>query len=238
MKTETKVTIGILAITAIIIFGGITLFKGNMTSEIPQDYSKYVNTGLELDKTKISREYNPKITGAPVDTNSTNTSTSTPIQITEFLDYECPACATNGEALTRSILEKYGSNVIVTRKIFPVHGQSSIDIASIVLASKIFGNEVYENVHTKIFEKQNEWMILGKKDRETYIKKLIIDLGIDYDKLFAESQDKKYTEQITQDKQDATDLGIRATPSFIIGNHTRITGGLPFNEIVKYIDMK
>jgi protein-disulfide isomerase len=54
----------------------------------------------------------------------------------------------------------------------------------------------------------------------------------------SESQDKKYDEQIAQDKADATVLGITATPSFIIGNHTRITGGLPLDEITKYIDSK
>jgi protein-disulfide isomerase len=235
MKTETKVTIGILAATAIIIFGGITLFKGSIVPEGPKDYSQYVNTGLDLDKTKVSRDYNPKIVGSEI---STSTASTTPIQITEFLDYECPACATNGETLVKALLLKYGSNIVVTRKIFPVHGQASVDIARVVLASQILGSEVYQSIHSKVFETQREWAILGKKDREDYIKKIIVDMGFDYDKIFAESQDQKYVDQIMQDKQDATDLGIKATPSFIIGNHTRITGGLPLDEIVKYIDMK
>jgi protein-disulfide isomerase len=235
MKTETKVTIGILAVTAVIIFGGITLFKGSIVPEGPKDYSKYINTGLELDKTKISRDYNPKIAGSSV---STSTASSTLIRVTEFLDYECPACATSGEALTKALLIKYGSNIIITRKIFPIHGQGSVDIARIVLASQTLGNETYQAVHSKVFETQSEWMILGKKEREGYVKKLIVDMGIDYDKLFTESQDEKYVDQITQDKQDGTDLGIKATPSFIIENHTRITGGLPLDEISKYIDTK
>lgn len=235
MKTETKVTIGILAATAIIIFGGISLFKGSIVPQGTQDYSKYINTGLELDKTKVSRDYNPKITGTSV---STTTASTTLIQVTEFLDYECPACASAGEPLVKALLLKYGSNIVVTRKIFPVHGQASVDIARVVLASQILGSEVYQSVHSKVFETQREWAVLGKKDREEYIKKLIVDMGVDYDKVFAESQDKKYVDQITQDKQDATELGIKATPSFIIGNHTRITGGLPLDEITKYIDSK
>lgn len=235
MKTETKVTIGILAVTAVIILAGITLFKGNETSTGPQDYSRYVSTGLDLDKTKVSRDFNPKIKGTDI---SSSTASTTVIEITEFLDYECGACATAGEPLVKALLEKYGSNIVVTKKIFPVHGQASVDIARIVLASQIFGSEIYQAVHSKVFETQNSWARLGKKDRENYVKKLIIDMGIDYDKLFTESQDKKYADQIAQDKQDAMDLGINATPSFIIGNHTRITGGLPLNEIVKYIDSK
>ena len=65
-----------------------------------------------------------------------------------------------------------------------------------------------------------------------------MDLGIDYDKLYTESTNEKYPAQIAQDKQDALDLGITATPSFVIENHTKITGGLPVEEIVKYIDNK
>lgn len=239
MRTETKVTIGILAVTAIIIFSGITLFKGSIVPEGPQDYSKFVNTDLDLDKTKISRDYNPKVTGSIISTSTlSTTTTSNIIEITEFLDYTCGVCATAGEPLVKALLEKYGSNIVVTKKIFPVHGQPSIDIARIVLASQIFGSETYQAVHSKVFETQNNWIRLGKKDRENYIKKLILDMSIDYDKLFAESQDKKYADQIAQDRQDAIDLGINATPSFIIGNHTRIRGGLPLSEIVKYIDTK
>lgn len=235
MKTETKVTIGILAVTAVIIFGGITLFKGSIVPQGPQDYSKYVNTGLELDKAKISRDHNPKISknGLVLATTTLNK-----INITEFLDYECPACATNGESLTKELLAKYGENITITRKIFPVHGQPSIDVARIVLASQTLGGDIYQKIHTKVFETQNQWAILGKKDRADFIKKLIVDMGVDYDKLFTESQNQKYVDQIMQDKQDATDLGIKATPSFIIENHTRITGGLPLEEIVKQIDIK
>lgn len=233
MKTETKVTIGIFAATAIIIFGGITLYKGSVVPEGPKDYSKYVNTGLELDKIKVSRDYNPKITGVSL---STSTASTTLIRVTEFLDYECPACATNGEPLVKALLLKYGSNIVVTRKIFPVHGQASVDVARVVLASQILGSEVYQSIHTKVFETQQKWAVLGKKDREEYVKKLIVDMGVDYDKVFAESRDQKYVDQVTQDKQDAMDLGIKATPSFIIRNNTRITGGLPFDEITKYID--
>jgi len=230
MRTETKIITGILAFTALIIFGGILMVKSNFQGQSgPGDYSQYIQTGLDLNKTKISRDYNPKITGS-----ATSTATTT-INITEFLDYECSACATNGEAINKALIDTYGSNIIITRKIFPVHGQTSIDVASIVLASQILGNDVYQNIHAKVFENFSKWAILGKKDREEFLKKLITDLGYDYEKILVESKNEKYTKEILQDKQDAMDLGISATPSFIIENHTRITGGLPPEEFDKYI---
>lgn len=232
MKTETKVIAGIFALTALIIIGGVFLFQSRFEPQGPKDYSKYIQTGLDLDKTKVTRAENPKITGA---TSTTQLASSSKITVTEFLDYECPACATNGEIITRSLLNMYGSNITIVRKIFPVHGQSSIDLARFVLASQILGGEAYQNIHTKVFSTFDEWIILGKKDREDYLKKLITDLGYDYEVILKESQNEKYLNQITTDKQDAIDLGISATPSFIIENHTRITGGLPLEEFSKYI---
>ncbi len=233
MRTETKIITAILAFTAIVIFGGILVVKNNFADQNqPKDYSKYIETGLNLDKTKIAREYNPKITG------SGKTTATTTIHITEFLDYECPACATNGEIITKALLATYGPNITITRKIFPVHGQASIDVASLVLASQVLGGEAYQKIHTKVYEEFNNWSILGKKDKDEYLKKLITGLGYDYEKILTESKNEKYIKQIEQDKQDAVDLGIKATPSFVIENHTRITGGLPLEEISKYIDAK
>ncbi len=236
MKTETKVFIGIGILTLAVIAGGIALFNKNIGPTQNADYSKYIQTGLTLDQTKVARVENPKVTGAP---NASSTgATTTKIYMTEFLDYECPACATNGEALTQALLAEYGDRLTITRKIFPIHGQGSFDVGRLVLASQIFGGDVYQNVHAKVFETQSQWAILGKKDRDEFLKKEMIALGIDYDKLLAESQNKKYDEQISQDQQDARDLGITATPSFIIGTHTRITGGLPLDTMKQYVDTK
>mgnify|MGYP000875103903 CR=1 FL=1 len=233
MRTETKIVTAILAFTAIVIFGGILVVKNNFANQnAPQDYSKYIETGLNLDKTKIARDYNPKITGS-----GTSTATTT-VHITEFLDYECPACATNGEIITKALLATYGPNITITRKIFPIHGQASIDVASLILASQVLGGDAYQKIHTKVYEEFSSWSILGKKDKDEYLKKLIIGLGYDYEKILAESKNEKYTKQIAQDKQDAVDLGIKATPSIVIENHTRITGGLPLEELSKYIDGK
>lgn len=233
MTTETKVIGGISILTLLIIVGGIFFFAPGASKNTANDYSQYINTGLSLDALKLSRPENPKVTGA---SNASSTASSTKITVTEFLDYECPACATNGEALTKQLLATYGDRITITRKIFPIHNQGSIDSARLVLASQILGGEIYEKVHAKFFETQSQWAILGRADRAEFFKKIITELGLNYNQILAESQDKKYDAQIAQDKQDATDLGIRATPSFIIGNHTRITGGLPLDEITKIID--
>jgi len=234
MTTETKVIGGISILTLLIIVGGIFLFnmKNNAPAD-PNDFSQYVETGLSLDQQKLARDYNPKVMGQKNENQGTSTA---PVTVTEFLDYECPACAANGEALVKQLLAQYGDRITIIRKIYPIHGQGSIDSARLVLASQTVSGEAYQMLHAKFFETQSQWAVLPKNDRADFFKKIIVEAGFDYDAIFAESQNKKYDEQIAQDKKDAEELGVKATPSFVIGNHTKITGGLPINVVSTYID--
>lgn len=233
ITTETKVALGILAVTVIIIIVGLSLFKGVNTGTLSEDtVMKNIATGLTLDKNKVAPTANPKITG----TTATKVSTSTAkIEVTEFMDYECPACAVQGEALVKMLVATYGERITITRRIFPVHGAPAIEVARMVLAAQDTSAEAYQNLHAKVLENQSTWAILGTKEREGYFRNLTKDLGLDYDALVALGK-SKYAAQVDTDKADALDLNVRATPSFIINNSILITGGVPFEYFERYID--
>lgn len=236
VSTETKVTLGILGITAAIIIIGIMTFKGNGVAQTDGDqYSKYIKTGLTFTADKVAPAGNPRVVGAGPGT-ATSSGTSSPIAITEFMDYECPACATAGEAFTQEILRTYGSRATITRRIYPVHGEGSIEVARMVLAAQSVSREAYEKLHAQVFATQQSWAVLGKAERVGFFKKLTTDLGLNYDMLVAEGKKPQYAGQIDMDKAAAVELGVRATPSFIINNSTLITGGLPISVVGQYID--
>jgi protein-disulfide isomerase len=235
VSTETKVTISILAITLAVIIVGLMTFKGSLggSGDIADNIGEYVQTDLNFTKDKVAPAGNPHITG----TTATYTGTSTnPIEITEFMDYECPACATNGEALVKQMLSTYGSRITITRRIFPVHGAPAVEVARMVLASQSVSNDAYQKLHAKVLETQTSWAPLGKTERVGFFKKLTSDLGLDYDSLVALGKTAKYAGQIDVDKAAAVELGLKATPSFIINNTTRVTGSVPLEYLVKYID--
>ncbi|MES2623126.1 MAG: DsbA family protein, partial [Patescibacteria group bacterium] len=144
ITTETKVALGILAVTVCIIIGGLAIFKnmaptGGTLSE--DTVMKNIDTGLTFAADKVAPAENPKITG------SATTSTSTaPIFVTEFMDYECPACAVQGEAISKQLLNTYGNRITITRRIFPIHGQPAIEVARMVLAAQEVSIEAYQNL--------------------------------------------------------------------------------------------
>lgn len=237
ISTETKVAIGILALTVAVLAGGLILFKGKpSTGPSEQTILNNIDTNLVLSKDTVSPKINPKITGTGKGTATSSTSTA-PIEVTEFMDYECPACAVQGEYTIKKLLELYGDRVTITRRILPVHGQPSIEIGRMVLASQEYGHEAYQKLHEKVFETQNTWIRMGTEDRVTFFQKLTQDLGMDYDKLVADGK-SKYASQIDADKAAALQLNIRYTPSFIINYKTRINGGIPLNYIQRYIDIR
>ncbi len=236
MRPETKVALGILTFTALVIAGGIFAFKksglGSVNSNIENNMSKYIQTDIAFEKNKVAPAANPKITGTTATYKGTSTA---PIEITEFMDYECPACAQIGEPLVQQILATYGSRVTITRRVFPVHGEPSIKVARMVLAAQDVSNEAYQKLHAKVFETQGQWSILGTDERVAFFKKLTADLGLDYDSL-VKVGNEKYAKQIDQDNADALVNGIKATPSFIINNKTRVTGGVPLEYLTPFID--
>jgi len=239
ISTETKVAFGILALTAGIIVTGLMVFKstGQSTGLTEETVMKNIDSGLVFNKDRVNPTGNPKVQGVGKGTATTSTSTA-PIEVVEFLDYECPACATQGEAITKQLLALYGDRLTITRRVFPVHGQPSIEVARMVIASQESGSEAYQKLHAQVLATQNTWAPLGTKDREIFFTKLTQELGLDYSKLVADGKTDKYARQIDTDKADALELGIRATPSFVINNVTRITGGVPAEYFAKYVDIR
>lgn len=241
ITTETKVALGILTLTVGIIISGLVIFKnnpGNNAGKLTEEtVMKNIDTGLLFSKSKVTPPGNPKVTGEGKGTATTSTSTL-PIEITEFMDYECPACAYQGEIIVEKLLEMYGSRLVITRRILPVHGEPAIQVARMVLASQEVSFDAYQKMHAKVLSTQDTWSRLGRDDRETFFRNLTKDLGLDYDKLVADGKTPKYAGQIDTDKADALELGIRMTPSFIINNTTRVSGGVPPEFFAKYIDIR
>lgn len=234
VTTETKVTIGILVITLILLVVGITTFKGSAGGDTSTDLAKYIQTDLKFDPAEVTPAGRPQVTGM---TSSSTVASSSLIEVTEFMDYECPACATVGEALVKEMLAKYGDRLLITRRIFPVHGEPSIMVARMVLASQNMGGDAYQRLHAKVLETQSTWAPLGKAERVTYFTNLTKDLGLNYDQL-VKIGNEQYAKQIDEDKAAAVTLGIRATPSFIINNTTRVTGAVPLVNLEQYMDIR
>lgn len=148
------------------------------------------------------------------------------VTVVEFFDYHCPFCKrmANGIAL----LTEQDDDVKVVFKEFPVFGPESVFAARAALASRKQG--LYGEFHLALMRNRgrlNESIVMRLADR----------IGLDTDRLRTDMQAPEIEETIRSNLQLAQRLGIRGTPSFIIGNEL-VPGALDIGTMRRIIQAK
>jgi protein-disulfide isomerase len=159
-----------------------------------------------------------------------------PVVITEFSDYQCPACARVEEELIPDLIEQYvdtGKARFVYRE-FPL---TSIHPAAQKASEAAFcaGQQgLYWEMHEKLFESQGVWGAQGA-DPLAHFKTYADGLGLDT-AAFGECLDSGETATLVQaDLMAGESVGVSATPFFFVGD-LPIRGGLPIEAMGRVID--
>lgn len=165
-------------------------------------------------------------------------STSAPVTIVEFGDYQCPFCQRWNES-TKPILEKglIGSGQASLIYIdFPIIGPDSVTIHAGSYCAQEQG--LYWKYHDFMYANQGHENDGWAKSEN--IKKLISGIdGMDPD-LFGKCLDSgKYNKRVEDNKKIAVESGVRSTPTFfIIGpdGSEMVTGAQPYAVFKEIID--
>jgi protein-disulfide isomerase len=158
------------------------------------------------------------------------------ITITEYSDYECPACA-YFHPIVEKLKEEYGDQINFNLKYYPLssHRYSAL-AARAAQAAKNQGK--FNEMHSMIFENQKQWKASGNPGPIfiDYARKLNLDIEQFKNELNAAETQKV----VMQQKQEGRQAGVRATPTFFIDGEK--VDPLPrtyeqFEQIVqKYLD--
>lgn len=128
--------------------------------------------------------------------------------IVEFSDYQCPYCKRAHNSV-KAVLAS-DSKVKLVFKDLPILGEASRIAAFAALASRKQGK--HGDFHNALMESN------GKLDRER-IFQIAGSVGLDVPKLQQDMEDPKIKEIIERNSALASELGVRGTPAFVIGNH-------------------
>lgn len=134
------------------------------------------------------------------------------ITITEYSDYECPACAYY-HPIVKKLKDKYGDRINLNLKFFPLSSHRFSALAArAAQAAKNQGK--FMEMHSMIFENQKRWKQSPNPAFTfvDYAKKLNLDIEQFKDELNAAETQKT----VMQQKQEGRRAGVRATPTFII----------------------
>jgi len=153
------------------------------------------------------------------------------ITIVEFGDYQCTFCYKFHDETMDKINQKYikTANVNFIYKDFPLNGEQSI-LASEASYCAQKQNKFWE-YHDMLY---NNW---GGENTgwitENVLHGFARDVGLNLDEFSQCLENSEYRQKVLDNEQFAREIGINATPSFLIFNDSelyRIIGAQPFDR--------
>lgn len=212
MTSEAKIITGIGIFTVLIITVGL-FFAANSSPEIPK---------MNIQKDILTRETNPRIT-----------SKDAKVQIVEFGDFECPACAVFAPTM-KQILADYAGKIDFTFRIIPIH-QHSREAAAAGYAANDQGKFI--EMVEKLYENQDKWSN-DTADRAKLFRQYAMEIGLDVNKFDQDITNKTavYNAIIDQDSKDADAMKVAVTPTIIVGGTDVFHGAASYEKLKASID--
>jgi protein-disulfide isomerase len=141
------------------------------------------------------------------------------VTLVEFFDYKCPYCKQVSPALDG--LLKDDPKLKIVFKEFPILGDSSLLAARAALAAKM--QDKYVAFHHALMAHR------GALDMNA-IAGVAMAVGLDVGKLMEDMKSEAIQKQLAANHQLAEALGIRSTPTFIVGDQV-LPGALSIDEL-------
>lgn len=193
-----KVTLWILVSTAVIFLGAVLFFN-----RIDNQKNNPEASVAEERKQLLEVQDDDHLKGNP----------QASVVLIEYLDFECPVCASY-DPVMKQLIEEFGEQVLFVERYFPLIGHKNAMNAA--LAAQAAHNQgQYEKMHDLLFTKQGEW---GDKQFTemniffAYAK----EIGLDEEQFKTDMTAKETRERVERDLNAGRQLGVNSTPTFFL----------------------
>ena len=161
------------------------------------------------------------------------TGTDPKLQIVEFGDFQCPACAAEAPNIAK-LIAAYGKNIDYVFRIIPIHEHSKEGAAAAYAAGE---QGKFFEMGNILFAKQDEWTATGAVP-ETFFSTYAASLGLDMAKFKADYKNNqaKYYASVDRDSADASSMGINSTPTLIFNGNQVATGALTYEHLQQIVE--
>jgi len=163
-------------------------------------------------------------------------SPAAPIEVTEFGDFECPACG-NFSTLTEPDIRK---RYVTTGKVrwrfidFPLSGHRNTWPASRAAACADEQGKFWE-YHDALYQTQDQWNGEATSNPDKYLKGLGRQLGLNTTQFDACVDTKQTQAKIQAHYTLAMQRQVEQTPTFVVGDK-QYPGALNFDQFAKVLD--
>jgi protein-disulfide isomerase len=159
-----------------------------------------------------------------------------PIEVIEFLDFECPACAMFATLSAPDIKQRLVNTGQIRYRVFdfPLPQHPNSWTASFAAACAADQGKFWE-MHDEIFMNQDRWATEATRNPMGVIEPLARRIGLDVRTWKSCVESREYQPRIQSHMQVAERYGVQSTPSFIIGGQL-IPGALSYDRFKEHVD--
>jgi protein-disulfide isomerase len=212
MNSETKIITSIGIITVLVVIMGL-YFSGGAASK---------ESSVNIQPTILVNQNSARVVAKDAK-----------VQIVEFADFECPACAVQAP-LIRKFLDAHKDNVDYVFRIIPIH-DSSKDAAAAAYAAGEQGK--FFEMGDILFAKQDEWSSDPKAKLVEKFSTYAAQLNLDMNKFKADIVNNRavYDARVDADAKDAVAMNIMSTPTLIINGKESLRGVQSFEKLESFL---
>jgi len=146
---------------------------------------------------------------------------STPVTITVYADFQCPACAQEYQLMSRAWPSIAGMAHMVFRH-YPITNSHPNAWTAALYAEAASRQNRFWEMHDYLFLNQTLWSDAGDPTGEfdTYA----LELDLDIDQLHADMEADEVVQKVRNDQRGGNRSGVRATPTIFINGDLAIIG--------------
>jgi protein-disulfide isomerase len=148
-----------------------------------------------------------------VDTDHVRGSTAAPVSITVYADFQCPACATEHETMTRIWPDIRDKAHLVFRH-FPITASHPHSWTASLYAEAAGKQGRFWEMHDYLFATQANWA--GLQNAEEEFDSYALALDLDLEQLQADITSDEIVQKVRNDQRSGNASGVRATPAVFI----------------------
>jgi protein-disulfide isomerase len=149
-----------------------------------------------------------------------------PVVMVEFGDFHCTYCKRFHDETITPLLQNYGDKILFVFRDYPILGPDSTQAA--LAAECAYDQDAFWNFHDRLFSDPTELT------RPLFIK-YAQDLKLNMDTFTSCYDNATHQTEVSKDYNDATALGVGATPTFFI-NGKMLLGAQPYASFAAAID--
>ncbi|MHB1265321.1 MAG: DsbA family protein [Gemmatimonadaceae bacterium] len=160
-----------------------------------------------------------------------------PVEVLEFADFECPACAVFANVTEPDVRTKLVNTGLIKVRFFDfpisdVHRNSVVASRAAACANE---SGKFWEMHDILFMNQDRWSTGATSNPAAMMVDFAKQIGLDGTKFSECLESGRHDAEIVAHRLEAEKLQVNSTPSFLIGGNL-VAGAMPYDEFKRHVD--